>query len=176
MLIETLSKKELLDMRRSIGMIFQNFNLFDQRTVLDNVSFPLSLTKVPKDKQKEKALELLKIVGLDDRKNYYPSQLSGGEKQRLAIARALIQKTKIILFDEATSALDNITQSKIEEAINNLRDDYTILIIAHRLSTIINADRILFLEDGHIKAEGNHKELMKKSSGYKQLYEKELSK
>ncbi len=85
--------------------------------------------------------------------------LSGGEKQRLAIARAFLQKTEIILFDEASSALDNETQAKIQQSIDNLQKDYTILMIAHRLSTIKNADRILLLADGKIRAEGTHKEL-----------------
>ncbi len=99
--------------------------------------------------------------------------LSGGQRQRLAIARAFIQETKIILFDEATSALDNETQSKIQQAIDNLKDDYTILIIAHRLSTIVNCDRILVLDDGKIKAEGTHEQLLKRSKIYKKLYETE---
>ena len=100
--------------------------------------------------------------------------LSGGQKQRLAIARALIQKTEIILFDEATSALDNETQKEIQEAIHNMQGEYTILIIAHRLSTIIDSDRILFLNDGYIEAEGTHEELLNKSLAYKHLYETEL--
>ena len=86
--------------------------------------------------------------------------LSGGERQRLAIARALIQKTEIILFDEATSALDNETQANIKKAIDNMKNEYTILIIAHRLSTVIDCDRILFLDEGKIKAEGTHQELL----------------
>ena len=92
----------------------------------------------------------------------------------MAIARALIQKTEIILFDEATSALDNETQEKIQKAISNLHDDYTILIVAHRLSTIVNSDRILFLNDGHIEANGSHKELMNSCKNYKKLYETEI--
>ena len=102
--------------------------------------------------------------------------LSGGQKQRLAIARALVQKTEIILFDEATSALDNETQEQIQKAIENMKSNYTILIIAHRLSTIINSDRILFLNNGKIEAEGPHKELLKKCPEYKQLYEAEIEK
>lgn len=102
--------------------------------------------------------------------------LSGGQKQRLAIARALIQNTKIILFDEATSALDNETQNKIQEAISNMKGKHTILIIAHRLSTIINSDRIIFVENGKVLAEGTHKELLKKSKSYKELYETEIIK
>ena len=95
--------------------------------------------------------------------------LSGGQRQRLAIARAFVQKTEIILFDEATSALDNETQSKIQEAINNLQKEYTILIIAHRLSTVVNCDRILFLNNGQIEAEATHEQLLRKSKEYKHL-------
>ncbi len=102
--------------------------------------------------------------------------LSGGQKQRLAIARALAQKTEIILFDEATSALDNETQKEIQEAINNMKGEYTILIIAHRFSTILNSDKIMFIDNGKIAAEGTHEELIKKSPGYKILYESELKK
>ncbi len=100
--------------------------------------------------------------------------LSGGQKQRLAIARALLMKTEIILFDEATSALDNETQSKIQEAINNLKGEYTILIIAHRLSTIIDSDKIFVVDDGKIIDSGSHKELLKNCKYYKNLYNKEL--
>ena len=102
--------------------------------------------------------------------------LSGGQKQRLAIARAFVQKTEIILFDEATSALDNETQRGIAKAINNLQKDYTILIIAHRLSTIKNADRILFIDDGKVIAEGSHEKLLKTCKEYKDLYEAEIEK
>ena len=99
---------------------------------------------------------------------------SGGQRQRLAIARAFLQKTEIILFDEATSALDNETQKEIQSAINNLKKDYTILIVAHRLSTIIDSDRILFIENGQIIAEGSHKQLLKTCHSYRELYEAEL--
>ena len=102
--------------------------------------------------------------------------LSGGQRQRLAIARALVQKTEIILFDEATSALDNETQMKIQQAINNMKKNYTILIIAHRLSTIIGCDRILYLENGKIVAEGTHEELLEKSLEYRKLYNAEIEK
>lgn len=101
--------------------------------------------------------------------------LSGGERQRLAIARALLKKSEIILFDEATSALDNQTQKNIQDAINNMKGTYTILIIAHRLSTVINSDRILLIDDGQIVAEGTHKELYANNELYKNLYEKELT-
>ena len=129
-------------------------------------------------------IDACKIACLDDFINELPDKydtiigeggvnLSGGQKQRLAIARALVQKTEIILFDEATSALDNETQTKIQEAIDNMKNEYTILIIAHRLSTIINCDRILYLENGKIIAEGTHKELLRTCKSYKDLYESE---
>ncbi len=102
--------------------------------------------------------------------------LSGGQKQRLAIARAFVQKTEIILMDEATSALDNETQSNIQKAIENMKKEYTILIVAHRLSTVVNSDRILFVKDGKILAEGSHKELLKTCSDYRSLYETEMEK
>ena len=102
--------------------------------------------------------------------------LSGGQKQRLAIARAMVQKTEIILFDEATSALDNETQQSIQEAINNMKNKYTILIIAHRLSTVINSDEIMLIEDGKVTCAGSHEELLKSSKDYKQLYNLELKK
>lgn len=96
--------------------------------------------------------------------------LSGGQKQRLAIARALLKNSKIILFDEATSALDNDNQSKIKQAIDNLVKDHTIIIVAHRLSTIIDADVIYLIDGGKVVASGTHKQLLKKSSIYKNLY------
>lgn len=101
--------------------------------------------------------------------------LSGGQKQRLAIARALLMKTEIILFDEATSALDNETQGEIQEAIENLKGEYTILIVAHRLSTVIDSDKIFVVDDGKIIDSGSHKELLKKCDFYKNLYEKDLN-
>lgn len=101
--------------------------------------------------------------------------LSGGQKQRLAIARALLMKTEIILFDEATSALDNETQSEIQNAIENLKGEYTILIVAHRLSTVIDSDKIFVVDNGKIIDSGSHKELLKKCDFYKNLYEKDLN-
>jgi ABC-type multidrug transport system fused ATPase/permease subunit len=101
--------------------------------------------------------------------------LSGGQRQRLAIARSLLQNTKIILFDEATSALDNETQEEIQQAINNMKKDRTILIIAHRLSTVIDAHRIIVVDEGTIINEGKHDELLEKCKIYKKLYKTELS-
>ena len=100
--------------------------------------------------------------------------LSGGQKQRLAIARALLKDCKILLFDEATSALDNITQKEIQESIENISKDYTIIIVAHRLSTIMNCNKIYMLDKGHIVDSGTHKELFKNNKNYQKLYNSEI--
>lgn len=163
-----------------------NITIISQSPYIFNVSIRDNLRLVKENLTEEEMIEACKLACLDDFIQTLPEKydtivgeggvsLSGGERQRLAIARALVQKTEIILFDEATSALDNETQSKIQEAIDNLKNDYTILIIAHRLSTIVNCDRILFLNEGKIESEGKHKELLKENKEYKLLYETEMS-
>ena len=164
-----------------------NITIISQNPYIFNMSIKDNLRIVKQDVTDEDIKEACKLACLDEfiesLDEGYDTVvgesgvvLSGGQRQRLAIARALVQKTKIILFDEATSALDNITQSKIQEAINNLKNDYTILIIAHRLSTIKNVDRILYLNDGRIDMEGTHEELLKNCAHYKELYESEIDK
>lgn len=167
--------------------IRENITMISQNPYIFNMSIRDNLRLVKKSLKENEMIDACKRAYLHDFIMTLPNgydtivgeggvNLSGGQKQRLAIARALIQNSQVILFDEATSALDNETQGKIQDAINDMKDQYTIIIVAHRLSTIINADRILYLEDGIIKEEGTHKELMEKSSGYKVLYEKELNK
>ena len=164
-----------------------NITIISQSPYIFNLSIRDNFKLVKEDLTEDEMIKACKMACLDDFINKLPDKydtiigeggvnLSGGQKQRMAIARALIQKTEIILFDEATSALDNETQDKIQKAIENMKNEYTILIIAHRLSTIINADRILYLEDGKITAEGTHKELLKTCPSYKQLYETEINK
>ena len=164
-----------------------NITIISQSPYIFNMSIKDNLKLVKSDLTDEEMINACHIACLDDFINELPDgydtiigeggvNLSGGQKQRLAIARALIQKTEIILFDEATSALDNETQNKIQQAIDNMKSEYTILIIAHRLSTIINCDRILYLENGKIIASGTHNELLKNCREYKKLYESEISK
>ena len=164
-----------------------NITIISQNPYIFNMSIKDNLRIVKKDVTDDEIKEACKLACLDEfidsLEDGYDTVvgesgvvLSGGQRQRLAIARALVQKTKIILFDEATSALDNITQAKIQEAINNLKHEYTILIIAHRLSTIKNVDRILYLNDGRIDMEGTHEELLKNCTHYKELYESEIDK
>lgn len=167
--------------------IRDNITIISQNPYIFNMSIRDNLKLVKDDLTEEEMVEACKMACLDEFIEKLPEgydtvvgeggvNLSGGQRQRLAIARAFVQKTEIILFDEATSALDNETQEAIQEAINNLQKDYTIMIIAHRLSTVINSDRILFLNDGKIEAEGSHKELLKKCKNYKHLYEAEMEK
>ena len=167
--------------------IRDNITIISQNPYIFNLSIKDNLKIVKEDLSEEEMIDACKKACLDDFINSLPNKydtivgegginLSGGERQRLAIARALIQKTEIILFDEATSALDNVTQLKIQKAIENMQNDFTILIIAHRLSTIINCDRILFLEDGKIYAEGNHNDLLNNCEKYKELYDMEIEK
>ncbi|MDY4996619.1 MAG: ABC transporter ATP-binding protein [Bacilli bacterium] len=164
-----------------------NITIISQNPYIFNMSIRDNLKLVKNDLSDEEMYNACKIACLDDFIQELPNgydtiigeggvNLSGGQKQRLAIARALVQKTEIILFDEATSALDNETQEKIQRAIENMKNEYTILIIAHRLSTIIHADRILYLEDGKIIAQGTHHELLKNCPSYQKLYESEIKK
>ena len=134
----SLSKKELRKQREDIGMIFQHFNLLMQKSVIDNVCFPLYIQGKKKKEARAKALELLEIVGLQDRAKAYPAQLSGGQKQRVAIARALASNPKILLCDEATSALDPQTTASILELLEsiNKRFGITIVIITHQMSVV----------------------------------------
>ena len=167
--------------------IRDNITIIGQNPYIFNLSIRDNLSLVKKNLTEKEMIKACKLACLHDFIESLPDgydtivgeggiSLSGGQRQRLAIARAFVQKTEIILFDEATSALDNETQASIQKAIENLQKDYTILIIAHRLSTVINCDRILFLNEGKIEAEGTHEQLLETNPNYKQLYEAEMNK
>lgn len=142
--------KELADVRAGIGMIFQNFSLFQQRTVLRNVTFPLELNHTPKNKREERARYLLDLVGLADLADRYPSQLSGGQQQRVAIGRALITRPALILADEPTGNLDTQNSSEVIALLKQASRSYeqTIILITHSRSIAQTADRILQVSDG----------------------------
>lgn len=165
--------------------IRNNITIISQNPYIFNMSIKDNFRLIKKDVTDKEIKESCNLACLTEFIESLPDKydtvigeggvnLSGGQRQRLAIARAFIQDTKIILFDEATSALDNETQKYIQEAINNMKDKYTILIIAHRLSTIVESDRIMIVDDGKILATGTHKELLHKNKYYKKLYEKEI--
>lgn len=149
-----LAPKELRKLRASISMIFQGFNLLMQRTVIDNISFPLTLQKSKLSKQeiREKAEKLLAIVGLSEKANAYPAQLSGGQKQRVAIARAMINDPAIILADEPTGALDSKTGHLVMDLFHRLHEEQgkTIVLITHSKELAQETQRIITLSDGNI--------------------------
>ncbi len=136
--LTTLSKKQLVETRRNIGMIFQHFNLLSSRTVFDNVALPLELAGKDKTHISSKVTELLKLVSLEDKHESYPANLSGGQKQRVAIARALASDPSVLLCDEATSALDPATTQSILELLKkiNRQLEITILLITHEMEVV----------------------------------------
>ncbi len=155
--ITTLNLKELSKERQSIGMIFQQFNLLMQKTVLKNVCFPMEIAKVDKDKSIERAKELLNLVELSDKANSYPAMLSGGQKQRVAIARALAMNPKVLLCDEATSALDPMTTRSILKLLKEINRNLgiTVIIITHEMKVIEEiCDRVAIIADSQIAEVG----------------------
>ncbi len=150
-------RKSLLKMRRSIGMIFQSFNLLEQRNVLKNVCYPLEIAGVKKEEAEKKAREMLSVVGLSDREKSYPSQLSGGQKQRVSIARALATNPRYILCDEATSALDPNTTESILELLKKINKEFgvTIVVITHEMKVIDKiCDRVAVIDKSTIAEVG----------------------
>jgi len=167
-------------LRSNISLVNQDVTLFDD-TIKNNIAY------AKLDATDDEIFQAAKLSFCDEFINKLPNKfdtfigengyrLSGGEKQRLSIARAMLKKSKIILLDEATSSLDAETESKIQEAVNLLIKDRTTLVIAHRLSTIMNSKKIYVVDEGKIIAQGNHQELLQKSETYKNFYEKQLRK
>ena len=148
--IGSLSKTRLREVRRSVTMIFQGFNLLMQKNCLKNVCFPLELAGVKKSEAKSRGLELLDLVGLRDKANAYPAQLSGGQQQRVAVARALATEPKVLLCDEATSALDPNTTNSILELIRDINEKLgiTVIVITHQMSVVESICRHVAVLDG----------------------------
>ncbi|MEQ2455931.1 methionine ABC transporter ATP-binding protein [Flavonifractor hominis] len=158
----TFSPARLRQARRSIAMIFQQFNLLMQRTCLKNICFPMEIAGVPAAEAKKRAMEYLEIVGLPDKANAYPAQLSGGQKQRIAIARALASNPKVLLCDEATSALDPTTTRSILKLIQdiNKRMGITAVIITHEMAVVEEiCTRVAILEHGCMVETGTVEEV-----------------
>lgn len=160
--LNTLSEKELNQVRRDITMIFQQFNLLMQRTALENVCFPMELSGISKKEAKQRAAELLEMVGLTERMDAYPSQLSGGQKQRVAIARALATSPKVLLCDEATSALDPNTTNSVLQLLKEINRQLgvTIIMITHEMSVIEKiCNRVAIIDQSQIAEVSTVKEL-----------------
>ena len=159
-----LSEGELRKTRQKIGMIFQHFNLLMQRTVLDNVCFPMEIAGIKKKQAREKALDYLKTVGLEEKAKSYPAQLSGGQKQRVAIARVLASNPEILLCDEATSALDPQTTKSILTLLKEINQKYgiTIVVITHEMSVVQEiCSHVAVLDHGSLVESGTVEELFR---------------
>lgn len=156
--LAALRPRELREVRHSISMIFQGFNLVNQRTVLANVEQPLKIAGVPRKERKEKARQMLEIVGLSEKQDVYPARLSGGQKQRVAIARALAADPKVLLCDEATSALDPKITGEILDLLKKINQErkLTIVIITHEMSVVEKiCDRVAIIDDGNLAEVGD---------------------
>lgn len=163
--LSTLRDSELRKMRTRIAMIFQHFNLLMQRTVIDNVCFPMEIIKMPKKDALARAKELLGIVGLSEKEQAYPAQLSGGQKQRVAIARALATNPQILLCDEATSALDPTTTKAILALLKEINEKYgiTIVIITHEMSVVQEiCTHVAIIDEGNLAETGRVEEVFQR--------------
>ena len=148
--------------REKMGMVFQHFNLFPHKTIMENMILaPMKVKKIPKQEAIQKALALLKRVGLEDRADAYPIQLSGGQKQRVAIVRALMMEPEVMLFDEPTSALDPEMVGEVLEVMKELASEgMTMVVVTHEMGFAKEVgNRVLFMADGMLLEEGNPKEL-----------------
>ncbi|MBO5408203.1 MAG: amino acid ABC transporter ATP-binding protein [Clostridia bacterium] len=148
--------------RQKVGMVFQHFNLFPNMTILDNMTLaPVKLKKATKEQAEKKAMELLRVVGLEDRAGAYPNQLSGGQKQRVAIVRALCMEPEVMLFDEPTSALDPEMVGEVLDVMKRLAaDGMTMLVVTHEMGFAREvADRVIFMDEGVIMEEGTPEEI-----------------
>ena len=154
-----------------MGMVFQQFNLFNNMNVMKNLTAgPIRIKGMDRAEAEAKALELLGRVGLADRADAYPSQLSGGQKQRIAISRVFLKNPKILILDEATSALDNESEIVVGESLEKLAHGRTTLTIAHRLTTIKDYDRIIVLGADGIEETGTHETLLAGGGMYYKLW------
>ncbi|MFT4028884.1 MAG: ATP-binding cassette domain-containing protein [Protaetiibacter sp.] len=156
--VTALRGRELRELRRRIGMIFQQFNLMESRTVAYNVGFPLTLTRTPRTEIRRRVAEVLEFVGLADKASAYPSQLSGGQKQRVGIARALAAHPDILICDEATSALDPQTTDEVLTLLTRANRDYglTIVLITHEMEVVKKiCTRVAVMQDGRIVEQGD---------------------
>lgn len=161
---QTISKDDILVLRRKLAMVFQQFNLFERRTALENVKEGLKIVKKLSDQEATTiAKEELAKVGLSDRENHYPRHLSGGQKQRVALARALAMKPDVLLLDEPTSALDPELVGEVEKSIlDAAKSGQTMVLVSHDMDFVYQvSDKVLFLEKGHILEQGSPEEIFK---------------
>ena len=177
---QNIKEVNLFSLRKEISIVDQNVTLFDD-TIFNNIKY--AKPEANDDEIYEAAKLSMCSEFIDKLENKYQTligengvRLSGGEKQRLSIARAFLKNSKIILLDEATSSLDSETEEKIQKALDKLTLNKTTVVIAHRLSTILNSDKIYVMDKGMVVDSGNHEELLNKSDTYKNYYNKQINK
>ncbi len=153
---------DLLTLRRGIGMVFQDFNLFSQRTVRENITFPLEIVGVSKAEQLRRSDELLRLVGLEGKADTYPSRLSGGQQQRVSIARALANHPQVLLCDEATSALDSLTTDSILKLLRDINHELgvTVVIITHEIGVVEKiCNKVAVIDGAEIVEQGETRDV-----------------
>ena len=161
--------------RDNLGFVFQEFNLLDTFTIQDNILLPLVLAGKSYDEMTSRLLPIAKDLGLTPLLKKYPYEVSGGQKQRLSVARALVRKPQILVLDDSSSALDYATEAAMRKAILALPYKPTLFIVSQRASSVMCADRILVLEDGRLVGDGTHKALLANCPAYCEIYHSQFS-
>jgi ABC-type multidrug transport system fused ATPase/permease subunit len=170
-----LNRPTLARLRGRIGVVFQEFRLLEHLTAYENVALPLRVNGDQEKRYRGDVIELLNWVGLGDRLDARPATLSGGEKQRVAIARTLLKNPPILLLDEATSALDTRTEQDILGTLHRVSEHRTTIAIAHRLSTIADADLIHVMDEGRIVEQGTHGQLLRLDGLYAEMWARQAA-
>ena len=169
--VTEINEKQIARFRReNLGFVFQDFNLLDTLTISENIALALTINKVPAGEIDGRVREMAGKLNITDILDKYPYQVSGGQKQRLTIARALLRKPKVLILDDSTSAVDTATDAKIRKAFREEIPGTTKIIIAQRISSVQDADRILVLDNGQINGLGTHEELLKNNAIYQEVY------
>ena len=176
MQVEKLRRGKIPKLRRSMGVVFQDFRLLKDRNVYENVAFAQRIVQVPGREMKRNVPNMLAKVGLAGKYKANPAELSGGEQQRVAIARALVRKPEILILDDSASALDYATDAELRRSIREMEGDTTVFIVSQRTASIHATDQILVLDDGRAVGVGTHEELLESCEVYREIYDSQYRK
>ena len=172
---ENLSEDEVFEVRKKIGMVFQNpDNQIVATVVEEDVAFGAENLGLPREEIRRRVVNALNVVGMQDYARHAPHKLSGGQKQRISIARALARKPEILILDDSTSALDLATEARLQKALREELKDTTVIMIAQRIASVKNADRIAVLENGTVTDCAPHEELLRVSATYREIYRSQM--
>ena len=169
--LTTIKRRKVPYLRRQMGAVFQDFRLIPTMTVYENVAFAMRVTNINNKTIKNRVPFALSLVGLEDKMDRLPDELSGGEQQRIAIARAMLKNAPVVILDEATAYIDPENEALVQKAISTLTVGKTLIVIAHRLSTIVGADNIVVVKDGTIHAQGTHEKLLETCPLYRDMWQ-----